>query len=180
MKTTIKNSLIPLILLTVILTASMKCKKEPTTDPDGLPKATQTGADIFACKVNGENWISKKFRNNISGGIANDTTYVQGALDKEDYFEVFIIKLQGQYKTGNTVKLNEPSRKYCLYTTTKDCFLVDHGYGVGISKSSAGEVTFTKIDTVRKILSGTFWFDIPTDKCGILKITDGRFDIRYY
>jgi hypothetical protein len=57
---------------------------------------------------------------------------------------------------------------------------VTAGYGVGRGKSFQGELKLSKVDVSNKIISGTFWFNIKTDFCDTLKITDGRFDIKYY
>ena len=75
--------------------------------------------------------------------------------------------------------LNDTLNQFALFSTNKGCFSVA-GYGTGKGKSYEGSISFSKIDESNKILSGTFWFNIKTDYCDTLKITDGRFDIRYY
>jgi hypothetical protein len=64
-----------------IITSANECKKigPPTTD-NGLPLATQTGANIFACRVNGVNWIAKNSIYNRGGGVVGDTIYTWGAI----------------------------------------------------------------------------------------------------
>lgn len=56
-----KPSIILSILCIAIISTASNCKKN-TIDPNsdnGLPPVTQTGANIFACKVNGKPWISE-------------------------------------------------------------------------------------------------------------------------
>jgi hypothetical protein len=43
-----------------------------------------------------------------------------------------------------------------------------------------GELALTKLDKINKIASGTFNCIIPIPNCDTLKVTDGRFDIKYY
>jgi len=165
-------------LLCSVLFMNMKCKKEPQLDPDGLPKATQTGAMIFACKINGENWISRKSTNSIGGGIDKDIVAFHGINDSREPgdFETLDIQLD-RVSSEMLYKLDDPSGRFATYTTNRKCF--DIVSGTGRAKSNAGEVNLTRIDRSNRIISGTFWCDIPTGKCGIVKITDGRFDIRY-
>jgi len=170
--------LIILPLLCAFLFMNMKCKKEPQIDPDGLPKATQTGAMIFACKINGENWISKKSVYSLGGSIENDLIAVHGVNDSNESrgFERLDIQLD-KVSSVMLYKLDDPSGRFATYTTSSKCF--DVVEGIGRAKSSAGEVYLTRIDRASRIISGTFWCDISTEKCGVIKITDGRFDIRY-
>ncbi|WP_345949996.1 hypothetical protein ABDD95_00795 [Mucilaginibacter sp. PAMB04274] len=75
-------------------------------------------------------------------------------------------------------RLNDPiSGHLATYKTDRDCFTVVSF--TNRADSSDGEVSFTRIDKANRILSGTLWCNIPTEKCGVIKITDGRFDILY-
>lgn len=172
------KSIYLLLVLSILLFSGMKCKKE-TLDPNGLPKATQTGAMVFACKVNGVNWISSKKSSDIGGGVSTNMLSVVGADDTSEFFGSFEIQIKSPGKNTN-FRLNGLDDRFVVYRTIKDCFSITGGYGSAQAKSTDGEVIFTKIDQINKIISGTFWFDMPTDKCGILKITEGRFDIKYY
>ncbi|MBK0383655.1 hypothetical protein I5M32_11865 [Pedobacter sp. SD-b] len=174
-----QKSIFFLLILSFLLTTGMKCKKENNLDPDGLPKATQTGANVFACKVNGENWIAENDSYHLSAVFKHDTLNLKGALKSK--FEDFYIKIfNTEIKEGVKYHLDDSQNSYAYYLTNQNCFSDVSGYGVGSAKSLDGQVIFTKVDNIKKILSGTFWFNIPTDKCGELKITNGRFDIRYY
>lgn len=176
----------PTIILTIfciaITNSASKCKKT-TADPysdNGLPPATQTGANIFACKVNGKNWIATNYRRNISGYTSNDTLVVSGANPKAtSYMELYFIRIYHLSDGQKIYRLNDTLKCYAEFVTNKNCFINFGGLGVGKVKSFDGEVKLTKVHKTNKILSGTFWFNIHTDYCDMLKITDGRFDIKY-
>lgn len=158
----------------ILLITCMKCKKE-TLDPDVLPKVSQIGAMVFACKVNGVNWISSKKSGDIIGAAIDDLISLRGTKYDNNY-EIFEIQI---HTPGNNTnfRLNDQSDQFALYITDKLCNNSSVGNGNRF-KSADGEVLFTKVDKINKIISGSFWFDIPTDKCGNLKITEGRFDIK--
>ncbi len=180
-----KNIFTPVLFVAFLflLTAS-ECKKPKQLTPDnpyGLPNATQTGANIFACRLNGQNWISKSSIFNLGGGITKDTLYAHGSNPiSSTYYEQFDIAITDFVTGRNFFMLNDTTRRFAKFSTNKPCFLNASGYGIGYGKNYTGELSLTKVDTVNKILSGTFWFNIKTDYCDTLKITDGRFDIRYY
>lgn len=62
-----------LLFATCFILAFASCKKEkhgpPPDNPYGLPNATTEGKNIFACRVNGQNWISETGIYNMGGGI---------------------------------------------------------------------------------------------------------------
>jgi hypothetical protein len=177
----------PFLLFTISI-LSFQCKKGNPDSDKGLPPASQTGQDIFACRVNGEPWISERGRPNLGGGFANgstDSLVIYSKRKKEDKLTIerFFLYLNGSYiKNIATYQLNDSLKKYALYLTLGDnqCITSSGGYGnPGERKSIDGKLNFTKVDTEDKIMAGTFEFTIVTDFCDTLKITDGRFDIKY-
>ena len=80
----------------LLLFSGMQCKKEKGLDPNGLPKATQTGAMVFACKVNGVNWISLKKSSDMRGGVSTNMLSVVGADDTSEFFGSFEIQVKIQ------------------------------------------------------------------------------------
>lgn len=175
-----------LILLGIpFLLISSECKKHHTNpySDNGLPPATQTGANTFACRVNGEVWIVKPAFgiSVISGGISNDTLGVLGTTLKKnsDFWGDLYIWIGYFDSSKQKYSLDDSINSYIMYNTNKSCFTRTGGYGVGNAKSTDGELTLTRVDTVNKIISGTFWATIPTAYCDTLHITQGRFDIDY-
>ena len=166
-------------MISLMALAVNGCKKSKDPEPDnpyGLPNATQEGKNIFACRVNGENWIAeKKFSYSIEV-VWKDTFMVIRGIKTSD---MYMIILNNEHITKNkTYSLDDTLKCYADFSSTEsNCFNSD---GSRSAKSYEGELTLTKVDTVNRILSGTFWFNILTDYCDTMKVTDGRFDIRYY
>ena len=129
---------------------------------------------MFACRINGQNWISKTDIYNLGASIANDTLrFFGGSGGLQADLIIFFIKDQQQ---GQTYLLNQPGVSLgssfmaadpCLQRTIAE-------------NSISGALTLTKYDIAHKIVSGTFNCVIPIPQCDTLKITDGRFDIQYH
>jgi hypothetical protein len=165
-----------------VITSANECKKigPPKTD-NGLPLATQAGHNIFACKVNGVNWIAKNSIYNRGGGIKNDTLEVWGSNPATtNFYELFNIRINNYINNISTYLLSDTANRYAQFSTNNNCITVTGGFGIGRGKAFQGELKLSKVDVSDKIISGTFWFNIKTDFCDTLKITDGRFDIKYY
>lgn len=169
----------------ITLTAS-ECKKpKPDSNSDnGLPPATQTGQGIFSCKVNGKPWISRKGLGNIGTTVLKDTLGIHGSLRNNDNsIEDIWINLLSIFKFDkNVYQLNDTLKAYAVYQVIGNnrCINNNPGYGRGgRKKGTDGLMTFTKIDTINKIISGTFSFIVLTDYCDTLNVTDGRFDLKY-
>lgn len=177
--------LIVLFLVSVLTIQSCKKSSQPEPDnPWGLPNATQEGKNIFACRVNGENWISERGIRNMGGGVTDSTFGIHGRTYENTFLKgIFAIGIiSNDIISGKTFKLDDSIKRYGRYTSAMEskCFISNGGYGSFTAYSFDGELTLSKVDTVNKILSGTFWFNILTDYCDTMKVTDGRFDINYY
>jgi hypothetical protein len=164
--------------ITTILMAS-QCKKGTDVQPDnpyGLPNATQTGANIFACRLNEQNWISLKDIAHLSGAVINDTIGISGGNNNNGTQDIFIAVKGGlqQNYPYNINNLNVTAE----FATTRLCNSNTIGYYRYMS--TEGQVKFSKIDQINKIISGTFQFNIIRQNCNdTLRFTDGRFDIQY-
>ncbi|WP_418602422.1 hypothetical protein [Hwangdonia sp.] len=79
---------------------------------------------------------------------------------------------------GDPIKINE---EYDL--TGKARFFVDPNPQLGchydFQDSYQGNLIFSKIDRVNYFISGTFSFSTITNNCEDIKITEGRFDMKY-
>lgn len=167
------------MLLSIVM-LSAKCKKD---DPNGLPTATQNGSNIFGAFVNGQIFVP--------GGPSFSTFEKLSAV----YAPVFTyyqlnIRASNIESIGGSIIFNCDS----LNLKTGDQFpLVAGGSKRGISAryvySTAdytvvapltGTITFTKVDKLAKILSGTFSFDAVDSKGEKVSVTDGRFDLTYH
>ena len=175
-----------LIVVTIVCVTSLsfQCRKDKPDVQNELPPVTQSGQNIFACHINGDSWISDKGLSNMGGAISSDSFDVVGTRQYSDgHLEKLLIRLYGSYNPSiTTYSLNNTTTSYAIYnrTSAKSCFSISGGYGdVIVRKVTGGTVTITKRDTINRIISGTFSFYVPTDFCDTLKVTDGRFDIKY-
>lgn len=163
-----KKTSLYFLLFAILFLSSCDLFNDDDT-PDQLPEATQTGANTFGFKVNGETI-------NITN-TSGQTAIYQGGGIQFGAGGVYIVALdpfktdvsydfkdigEGTSRAKYTKKISENT--FCLYE-----------YG----NTYKGYVTFTKIDKVNYIISGIFEFSTKTDDCQDIKITEGRFDMRY-
>lgn len=171
-----------LLTLTTTLLFFCACKKPKTpTQPDnpyGLPNATQTGADVFACRVNGQNWVSSKSIYSMNAGYRNDTLFAFGTIGDNNYFEKLGFEINGNSQPNMTYQVGPRTCSFRL-STNKSC-LGYLGSNVLNLQGVNGLVRLTQNDTNKKIISGAFECIIPIPNCDTLRITDGRFDLRYF
>lgn len=165
-------------LLLTIFTFN-KCKKDKGVEskvdnPYGLPNATQIGANTFACRVNGVNWISKNDIYSLGAFVSSDTLSLGGGGGGIPFEKLFFFIRSGQQ--GVQYRLND------LLNSSGGVFIGnDVCLGRTLTKyTNDGSLTITKYDISNKIVSGTFNCLIPIPQCDTLKITDGRFDIRFH
>ncbi|MFT3948483.1 MAG: DUF6252 family protein [Agriterribacter sp.] len=171
----------PFLLLLFFLAAIISCKK------DKLTKETQNGANTFSCLIDGAIYkpcseppvIGSSNVPSLYGGLSisgNKTWASVGASCYESHVDknitLTIDNLTGvgeydlpdgtneiSYSTYDGIK----SRQYSSYSTGN------------------GKITITKDDRANTILSGTFEFEGAdnNDPGKIIKISSGRFDIKY-
>ncbi len=175
------KKIVPFLLL-IILFAS--CKK----DVRELPPATQTGANTFGAKVNGSFWVPQGF-----GPIpANDILQVRMAgndlrIDAQNFSSSpneteFILTVKGitgpgTYLLNKLVTHPTSDESYAYYVkrnfTPKNEWLT--------SDENTGSVTITFLDTVNRIVSGTFQFNMLNiyNAPEPLSVTEGRFDVKW-
>jgi len=162
----------------------LSCNKEVKE----LPPATQSGANTFGLKLNGEMWVPKGF-----AGIPDEDLLVAKLLGNtliitaqnfassptETEFE---LKIFGATGTG-TYLLNS--------NTNYPAGPTSYGYHVKrrlspidewiTSAAQTGSVTISRFDTTARIISGTFQYNAEnlTNASQTISVTEGRFDVRY-
>jgi hypothetical protein len=168
-----------LILFTTVLAGCNKNDDDGSND--SLPPATQTGKNIFACKVDGKSFIHK-------GSLIN--CYYQ-FVDGEYYFGI-----SGENNGNNpmgihlgTLNRTISENEILIFTNRTN----GNTWAAGFFKTSevdgessytnpdyTGELHITKFDPVNQIVSGTFWFDVQHPVTGErVEIREGRFDAVY-
>jgi hypothetical protein len=171
----------------VITSSSLKCKKTPAPPPvsniEQLPPATQEGKNTCGFLVNGKVWVPK----GSSGSSANMSWYYDPGLNGGTFnligrryagdssSSIFVVAMNRFNKVGQ-FNLNIDSTKIaefnyfdltCSYRW-KDT-LINHNSNINI----------LKFDTQSRIIAGTFEFSLFKSGCDTIRITQGRFDIKY-
>jgi hypothetical protein len=168
-----------------ILTAA-QCEK----DKNELPPETQEGKNTFGCLVNGEVF---KPKGALSGGPAltcyyqhlfpGDSGYVFSIsakdLSNSDKIRRVSVGVGGlKVYEGLSVPLTsgtitgEGRGEY-----TDNPF--EESYSTDPTLRGKGVLSITKFDETAQIASGTFWFTAGNPKGDTVRISEGRFDLRY-
>jgi hypothetical protein len=172
--------IVPLLFLVFIVA----CKKEVNE----LPPATQTGANTFGCKIDGDMWVPQK--NSIFPGASildakqmpNNDLYINARnfanSPNETEFEIFIKEMTG---TGvyqlNTTMAGPASTSSYIYFVKRNVTPENEWM---TSSTYTGTVTITTYNTTERYVSGTFQlqainlYNAPHP----LTISEGRFDVR--
>jgi len=173
------------ILICIMSIISVSCKKETAE----LPPATQTGANTFGCRVDGQLWGPSGF------GFASTAPILEGnyfdgrtiiiharnfySSPTESEFEIHLMNVV----TPGVYLLNTTSQKYpyqagnyAYYVVRK--FIPSNEWMT--NSQYTGQVEITKTDTVNRIVSGTFQFQAINlyNTPQPVTITEGRFDIK--
>ncbi len=149
---------------------------KPLTELEKLPAATQTGKNTFGCLVNGKAFVP-------TSSVDATAVYQQGTL----------VVYGNLYNPFKTIGLTVNEQTYGLISTTSYALTSypDSYADASIQKSTStvcdyqsqntfsGKLTITKIDRLLYVVSGTFEFSTVASSCDTLKVTNGRFDIKY-
>jgi hypothetical protein len=167
------------LALTLLLAG---CNKN---DDDGsnnaLPPATQTGENIFACKVDGKNFVHQEETINCFYQIIDGEYYFGISGDNYDTNPVGIT-------LGTIQKSIQEEEIYQLLSSEAgnagaSVFFKISDFNGETSETNpeyTGELHITKFDPINQIVSGTFWFDVQHPVTGErVEIRDGRFDAVY-
>ena len=154
-----------ILLIGILLTLNSCSEKNETelTPLEQLPKTTQTGENTFGCLINGEAFV-------VSNTSQQVAIYQQGQL---------------QFGAdGISMILGDPLNINLIYDLVgKASYYVNANPQLGchyeFNHSYQGKVIFSKIDRTNYIISGTFEFSTKKDDCEDIKITNGRFDLKY-
>ncbi|MEI8273841.1 MAG: hypothetical protein WCG08_14595 [Paludibacter sp.] len=166
-------------LFVLILSSCTSCN-EP--DPTVLPAETQSGKNTFGCYVNNKLFVGG-FANLMSPypfdawyskSSNNVTILVDGVINNDFKRGSCSIYLSATFlKTDSTIQVEKAY-----------CYNINDLYPYYITKNS-GEIYFTKLDTINKIMSGRFqftaksadWNQKNVDNDSIV-VTNGRFDLK--
>lgn len=164
---------------------AVKCKKPEEVLPNELPPATQEGKNTFGCKIDGK--VFKPFENVIipppnseilKAFYSSKSIYIKARRSVErggfaitTYMDIYIDSID---RTGRYILKNEGSGRWVQHYNFADTLYYR------TDSLRTGEVIITKLDTVKKILAGTFYFQaIDYKRNHVEMVTEGRFDVKY-
>lgn len=166
-----------LLLTTFTLSCCDKDDDRPKTELEKLPAATQTGAKTFGCLLDGVAFVPG------NQNLAKDCVY--------QYVNGYYFSLQGnRYVNKELIRLGlstdnlkiEEGKTYILQAKidgNASAKYFDDYDNYHTSSTEKGEMTITKLDLTKNIVSGTFFYDIKDSKGVLHKITNGRFDMPF-
>ncbi len=186
----------PALWLLAVTLAAAGCKKD---DAEALPQATQSGANTFGCKVNGEVWVPGGYRTS-SGKLKKFSVYysptpvwspstkgrfaLTAYRENDDHDDNVIIAIDSLVAPGiyllNTrtppYPAQTPYPNHGAYLTSRPAAAT---YVTG--PAHTGSITITRLDTAAHIISGTFSFTAGpySGTTNTVQVSDGRFDINY-
>lgn len=172
-----QSVLLLITLLSFILFSAGSCEKD--NDPQ-LPPITQTGKGTFGCLVNGEVWNADPLLFGSPLGASNnqweDRRWVIDAVGN-DY--TIILELCGDSVLNGTSFLTGTSEESCSNGTIhkKNSQLVTSTFQT--TNTNIGKIMITKYDTIKRIISGTFYFDAVNSSGEKIDVREGRFDIKF-
>jgi hypothetical protein len=161
----------------------VSCKKEINE----LPAATQTGANTFGAKVNGEFWVPQGFGPIPANDKLTSQLFPNGDLriiakniassPNESEFDMFITGITGTgtYSLNNNVSYPSLLQSFGYFVKRR---LTPSNEWI-TSSTNTGTVTITRFDPANHIVSGTFQFNGGSlyTAGDIISITEGRFDL---
>lgn len=179
-----------ILLFTCLLLTAARCKKSgtPTDELSKLPPETQTGARTFGALVNGEAFIPSGSA--LAGPYLQcNYIYMNGGYyfllmgstndSNHNVQRISLFTNSLAVKEGQILKLNSSTE---IGKAGGERLLIT-GYGNENSyKTNAnvtGELHITKLDEIKQIVSGTFFFDAINASGDKAHVTDGRFDMQY-
>ena len=160
------------------------CNKDVTE----LPPATQSGANTFGLKINGEMWVPKLFgpfpaNDILEARFTSPTSIIINARNfasspNETEFEINLENVTGPgtYLLNTNTPRQSATASYAYYVkrnlTPENEWMTTSAY--------TGSVTITKLDVVNNIVSGTFQFNAINlyNAPAPVSVTEGRFDIK--
>jgi len=174
------------LILSLIIWGLAACKK----DVDELPPVTQTGANTFGARVNGQLWVPQgfgvaqtasileaRFADGGSSVVINARNF--GSSPTETEFEIYLkdITASGTFLLNQfTDNYPNQSASYGYYIerrfTPLDEWITNTQFN--------GRIDVTRFDVTNKIISGTFEFRAAktANASQFITVTEGRFDVK--
>ena len=154
---------------------------EPNPEPD-LPAATQEGKGTIGCYINGKPWVPKPY---IAIAIPqfmevvfdeNRNSFFGMQVQKDGSLQESLSVFAYGAKIGNNLIVPHNGAAFFDSSDKNKC----KGSNYFLDTTTNRLLIITKLDTEKRIISGTFEFTAISDKCkDTLKFTKGRFDANF-
>ena len=187
-------------LISIILLVLFSCSNDDDGTNSSLPELTFDGKNTFGCLIDGEVFLPRrngytptpilnsfyKFDNSTS--VNNNwflITADNNVLEKTIVIEHNLFNIP--FIEGNTYTFGNPNNGIlnATYRINKKVEYIENGKNYfyyqtyQTSNDINGEITIMKLDDNENIISGIFWFDCSDSNGNIVKIREGRFDLKY-
>ena len=188
---------VPLLLPLLALTQCIM-QGEGAYPVQPMPAATQTGANTAGCFVDGLPWVANyydttidvptpahvtaRWRNASTGGGHLSLRFLKDIADRAQVHHDTALEIElpdvtrpgtfvlDQLAAPRTGRPNPAYAAFTFYKPTPDQELLT---GPG----SPGRVVVTRLDTISRVVSGTFEFEARQASTGTaVRVTEGRFD----
>lgn len=176
----------PLVLGTALLLLALtQCKKKDPSPEDQLPPATQTGANTFGCLVNGQPWTPKGYNGSSNNSVSYDPGLNGGVFDLQTYrypepganhFQVIYLFANQVARAGTYSFTNEMQTEASFNDTKTKCSWRSRD---SLTTYRRGTLTITRLDLQAGVISGTFAFTLYKPGCDSVRVTNGRFDVKF-
>ena len=174
-------------LITAVLILSVccfaECKKNKP-DANGLPAATQEGKNTLGFLLNGTPWtpqgnngtanLSIDFDAGLDKGVFDISAYRILSSNNREYFGIGMKDSLNFYNAPFTVSLTNSSL-YRFYFSNNSCTF----FSTDVDTRVGGSIMVSKLEKTNRIIAGTFNATLNKTGCTEIKITDGRFDMKY-
>lgn len=170
------------LLFLLIISSGTNCKKN--NPENGLPQATQEGKNTAGFLVNGKVWLPRGDNGYANLSCSYDETYNGGTLGINGYrYESGASNSTGFAIGGNNItssgyyKINLNSNQVGKYFGSVGQCIIYNWFDT--IPNHGAFLNITKLDKVNRIVSGTFEFALTISGCDTIRITKGRFDMKY-
>jgi hypothetical protein len=177
-----------ILLLAIAIGFTQCCKEKPTSsnnnDIPGLPPATQTGANTLGFLLNGVPWVpagnngtanlSIDFDQGINNGGMGIAAYRGIAVNNVEYFGIGIIDSLNFKSSPFDLLLGNRSLFRCRFERNSCDYL-----SIDTLIKASGSLTISKLDRIQNIIAGTFYATLIKSGCDTIRLTEGRFDMKF-
>jgi len=175
-----------ILLLAMVAGFTQCCKEKPNVSNDvpGLPPATQTGANTLGFLLNGVPWTPAGNNGTANLSIDFDPGINNGGMGISGYRVIAAGNVE-YLGIGITDSLNFKTAPFSLLLYNKSIYSIrflrnscDYLWTDTLIKTS-GNITISKLDRIENIIAGTFSAVLIKPGCDTIKITNGRFDMKF-